>query len=86
MSDSAGHEDGVIQGICSRHLPYKVHEMHSARNNYCTRPAVTTDAENKPICAVHRGADIRAEQARQRAKDRYYARLGINPASMNFKD
>lgn len=28
---------------------------------------------------MHRGADLRGEQNRQRAKDRYYFRIGINP-------
>jgi len=45
----------------------------------CGRPATDKDQNGKPICGVHRGADVRGEQNRQRAKERYYLHLGINP-------
>jgi hypothetical protein len=45
----------------------------------CDRAAVDKDKSGEPICAVHRGADARGEKNRQRAKDRYYTRIGINP-------
>ncbi|MBG0738729.1 hypothetical protein IV500_04760 [Paeniglutamicibacter antarcticus] len=68
----------AIEATCTRHLPYTVHEMHSARGNICRRAAVAKDKDGRDICAVHRGADVRGEQIRQRSKDRYYRRLGID--------
>lgn len=66
---------------CTRQKPYTVHSVRSMLGVLCGRPAVTTDENGKPICAVHRGADTRGEQNRQRAKERYYSHLGINPVT-----
>lgn len=67
---------------CTRQRPYTVHNVRSMIGKLCGRPAVTKDAEGKPICAVHRGADTRGEQNRERARERYYLHLGINPTTM----
>lgn len=83
MSEVAA-EEAPEQAICTRLLPYTTHQVRSMQR--CGRPAEDKDKDGKPICAVHRGADERGEQARRRAKDRYYRRKGINPAKMNFED
>lgn len=70
--------------ICTRLLPYSTHQVRSMQR--CGKPATDNDKDGNPICPIHRGADVRGEQNRQRAKDRHYRRLGINPASMNFED
>lgn len=67
--------------ICTRLLPYTTHQVRSMQR--CDRAAVSTDKNDKPICAVHRGADIRGEQNRRRAKERYYTRMGIDPSTMD---
>jgi hypothetical protein len=72
------------QGTCTRLLPYTTHQVRSMQR--CGQPATDEDKDGNPICPTHRGADKRGEQNRQRAKDRYYLRMGINPATMNFKD
>jgi hypothetical protein len=70
---------------CARQKPYTVHEVRSRLGQLCGQPAVTTDANGKPICAVHRGADTRAEQNRQRAKERYYLNLGYTATGKRLK-
>jgi hypothetical protein len=62
---------------CTRLLPYTTHQVRNMSR--CDRAALDKDKSGKPICAVHRGADVRGEKSRQRAKDRYYLRIGINP-------
>lgn len=64
---------------CTRQKPYATHSVRALLGVPCGRTATDKDKDGKVICAVHRGADIRGEQNRQRAKARYYFRLGINP-------
>lgn len=64
---------------CTRQKPYATHSVRSMLGQLCGRPATDKDKNGKAICAVHRGADARGEQNRQRAKDRHYLQLGINP-------
>ncbi|QOD05947.1 hypothetical protein [Pseudarthrobacter sp. BIM B-2242] len=80
MSEAAAEEAQV----CTRLLPYTTHQI--ANMQRCGKPATDKDKDGNPICPVHRGADVRGDQNRSRAKDRYYRRMGINPAKMNFED
>lgn len=69
---------------CTRLLPCSIHQVRNMQR--CGKPATDKDKDGSPICPVHRGADARGEQARRRAKDRYYRHMGLNLAKMKFED